>query len=103
MRYKRSDDAKQIFKVVEDTLHKHSQALLKKNMAIAWKVIEQKNELHRLDEQLAVEKTLGDVHTAVHLSRVVLEIRRIAEFALTLADDTMFYESAMHCKKTEKK
>ena len=103
MRYKRINNVKQIFKVVEDTLQKIFQALLEKNIAIAWKIIEQKNELHRLNEQLTVEETLGDVHTAVHLSRVMLEIRRIAEFALTLVDDTMFYESTMHCKKIDKK
>ena len=62
----------------------------------------QNNGCHRFDEQLAADETLGDVHAAVHLSRVMLEIRRIVEFALTLADDTMFSESTMPCKKLRK-
>lgn len=88
------------FNAVEDMLRETFQALLEKDIGLAWKIMERMGKIQRLDEQLTSEifEVLGDVHTAVRLSRVMLEIRRIAEHSLAIADDTMFYESTLQAQ-----
>ncbi len=88
------------FDTVGDMLENSFQALMERDLGLAWKIMDKMSDMRSLDERLTAEifETLGDVHTAVRLSRVMLEIRRIAGHSIALADDTIFLESTFHVK-----
>jgi len=86
-----------IFNVVREMMEKTFQAFLRKEVKLAVEVIEQMNEVRKLNEEVTAEvfETLGEVHGVVKLVDVLRETRRIAGYAVAIADDTIFYESTI--------
>ncbi|RLI05702.1 hypothetical protein DRO26_01420 [Candidatus Bathyarchaeota archaeon] len=87
-----------LFDAALDMVQNTFKAFMERNTQLASEVMERMKTIRELDELITKEafETVKDVQSAIRLTAVVREVRRVAGHAVAVADDAIFNETVHH-------
>ncbi|GEM_PF-565743 len=87
-----------IFAVARWMVENTYKAFMEKDVELASQVMSRMKEIRDLDEEVTtgIFETIEDIHTAIRLTAILREVRRVAGHAVAVADDTIFNETVRH-------